>query len=226
MSKIETLNRLAREQSQPALQIVESVQTLQQTVGTLPAAVAAETAAALEPLAALRLDVQRVLEAYDQVTAIQRRTLDELTQQMSASAAASMEQRVSQVDKTLRELGAQVQSLRAATAAAEASSKAMQALPRQIAASAAQAAEQMQSSAGDLAQQADRARPRRWLQALALVLAGLVGGLAAAAGQAGLSRLLPPGAVQERAAALDALWSRATPQERELLKQIVNRPAN
>jgi len=223
MTKLETVQRLG-DSAAPQLQIVESVRALQQTVSTLPAAVAAETAAALEPLTRLRLDVQRVLETYDAVTEIQRRSLESMAQEMSDRAAAVMEAKAAALDKTLQGQQGQMQRMQQHLQALEASSKAMQALPRQIAASAAQAAEQMQSSAGDLAQQADRARPRRWLQALGLVLAGAVGGVTAATGQVALNRLVQPSDVQERADAMQMLLERATPQERALMQQIVNRP--
>ena len=135
MSKIETLKGLPT----PS-ELRRSVQELA-SLEHLPRLVSDEVTQALAPLMTLRQDVTRVLEAYDQVTAAQRRALDSLTAEMSASAAAAIEQRVAHLDKTLREMSAQVQSLRAATGAAEASAKGMQALPRQIAASAAQAAE-------------------------------------------------------------------------------------
>ena len=223
MSKIETLKAYAREQ--PQLQIVESVRALQQTVGTLPAAVAAETAAALEPLAALRLDVQRVLEAYDQVTAIQRRALDSLTAEMSASAAAAIEQRVAHLDKTLREMSAQVQSLRAATGAAEASAKGMQALPKKLANAATEAANEMQSSAGELARQAQEVRPSAWLTLGQMLGAAVLGALLVAAGQVALNRLVPPSDVQQNADWAASLWAKSSEQERKLLNQIASRPA-
>ena len=85
MTKLETVRAL--NDSGPQLQIVESVRTLQQSVSLmhedlkrLPGAVSTETAQTLEPLARLRQDVTQVLEAYDKVTAIQRKTLDELSE--------------------------------------------------------------------------------------------------------------------------------------------------
>ncbi|GJC02968.1 hypothetical protein KAM384_42490 [Aeromonas caviae] len=37
---------------------------------------------------------------------------------------------------------------------------------------------------------------------------------------------LPPSDVQQTADWANAIWNKATPKERELLEQIVNRPAN
>ncbi|NON33483.1 hypothetical protein, partial [Klebsiella pneumoniae] len=93
------------------MQIVESVRTLQQSLSLmhedlkrLPVAVSTETAQTLEPLARLQQDVTQVLEAYDKVTAIQRKTLDELTEQMSVSAAKAFERKAGELDKTISDL--------------------------------------------------------------------------------------------------------------------------
>jgi len=218
MSKIETLKGLPTPSE--LRQSVQELASLEQ----LPGLVAEQVTTALEPLHRMRGDVQRVLEAYDAVTAAQRRALESMAQEISDRATKGMEQKAAALDKTLQGLQGQARALQAATAAAEASARGLQALPKAVTAAAAEAAREMRSSAGLLAHQADRARPRRWLQALALVLAGAVGGAAAAAGQTALSRLLPPGAVQERADAMQMLLERATPQERALMQQIVNRP--
>ncbi len=112
--------------SGPQLQIVESVRTLQQSVSLmhedlkrLPGAVSTETAQTLEPLARLRQDVTQVLEAYDKVTAIQRKTLDELTQQMSASAAQAFEQKAGKLDATISDLSRSLSGLKTSLSSME-----------------------------------------------------------------------------------------------------------
>lgn len=212
MSKIETLKGLPT----PS-ELRQSVQDLQ-SLDQLPGLVAAEVTAALEPLARLRQDVQQVLQAYDAVTAHQRRALDEMAQEMSSRAVQGMQERAEVLDKTLQGLAGQARALQAATAAAESSSRGLQALPGKVTAAAAAAAGEMRSSAGLLAQQADRARPRMWRQALALVGAAVLAAVLVLAGQAGLSKLMP--------ADLEQAWAQASPADRDaLLRQIVSQRA-
>jgi hypothetical protein len=84
----------------------------------------------------------------------------------------------------------------------------------------------MTKAADQLTEAANKVRPSLWRQTLGLILAGVVGAMLVATGQVGLNRLVPPSDVQEAADWANAIWSKATPKERELLKQIVNRPAS
>lgn len=227
MSKLETVRAL--NDSGPQLQIVESVRTLQQVVSLmhedlkrLPGAVATETAQALEPLARLRQDVTQILEAYDKVTAIQRKTLDELTQEMSASAAQAFEQKAGKLDATIRDLSRSLSGLEASLSSMEQTAQQVATLPDKL----ASAQQGMMKAADQLIEAANETRPRLWRQALGLILAGAVGAMLAATGQVALNRLVPPSDVQQTADWASAIWNKATPNERELLKQIANRPAN
>lgn len=227
MTKLETVRAL--NDSGPQLQIVESVRTLQQAVSLmredlkqLPGAVSTETAQTLEPLARLRQDVTQVLEAYDRVTAVQRKTLDDLTQQMSASAAQAFEQKAGKLDVTISDLSRSLSGLKLSLSSMEQTVQQVAALPGKL----ASAQQSMSKAADQLTEAANETRPSLWQQALGLILAGALGALLAATGQAGLNKLLPPSDVQQTADWANAMWSKATPKERELLKQIVNRPAN
>lgn len=227
MTKLETVRAL--NDSGPQLQIVESVRTLQQSVRLmhedlkhLPDAISAETAQALEPLARLQQEVMQVLEAYDTVTAIQRQTLDELTQQMSASAAQSFEQKVEKLDATISDLSRSLSALKTSLSSMEQTAQQVASLPGKL----ASAQQSMTKAAEQLTEAANETRPRLWRQALGLILAGAVGAMLAATGQVALNRLVPPSDVQQTADWANAIWSKATPEERELLKRIANRPAN
>lgn len=227
MTKLETVRAL--NDSGPQLQIVESVRTLQQSVRLmhedlkrLPGAVSTETAQALEPLARLRQDVTQVLEAYDKVTAIQRKTLDELTQQMSASAAQAFEQKAGKLDATISDLSRSLSGLKTSLSSMEQTAQQVASLPGKL----ASAQQSMTKAADQLTEAANETRPRLWRQALGLILAGAVGAMLAATGQVALNRLVPPSDVQQTAEWATTIWSKATPKERELLKQIANRPAN
>jgi len=226
MTKLETVRAL--NDSGPQLQIVESVRTLQQSVSLmheelkrLPVAISTETAQTLEPLARLRQDVTQVLEAYDKVTAIQRKTLDELTQQMSASAAQTFEQKAGKLDATISDLSRSLSGLKTSLGRMEQTAQEMATLPGKL----ASAQQNMTKAADQLTEAANETRPSLWRQALGLILAGAVGAMLVATGQITLNRLVPPNDVQQTADWANAIWSKTTPKERELLKQIVNRPA-
>ena len=227
MTKLETVRAL--NDSGPQLQIVESVRTLQQAVSLmredlkqLPGAVSTETAQTLEPLTRLRQDVTQVLEAYDRVTAIQRKTLDELTQQMSTSAAQAFEQKAGKLDATISDLSRSLSGLKSSLSSMEQTAQQVATLPAKL----ATAQQSMSKAADQLTEAANETRPSLWQQALGLILAGTVGALLVGIGQAGLSRLVPPSDVQQKADWATSLWDKANPKEREWLKQIVNRPAN
>lgn len=220
MTKLETVRALS--DSAPQLQIVESIRTLQQSMSLmhedlkhLPGAVSTETAQALEPLARLRQDVMQVLEAYDNVTATQRKTLDELAQQMSASAAQTFEQKAGKLDATISDLSRSLSGLKTSLSSMEQTAQQVATLPGKLA-----------SAANQLTEAANETRPRLWRQALGLILAGAVGAMLSAGGQVVLNRLVPPNDVQKAAAWANTIWSKATLKERELIEQIVNRPAN
>ena len=227
MTKLETVRAL--NDSGPQLQIVESVRTLQQSLSLmhedlkrLPVAVSTETAQTLEPLARLQQDVTQVLEAYDKVTAIQRKTLDELTQQMSASAAKAFEQKAGELDKTISDLSNSLSGLETSISSMKQTAEQVADLPGNL----VSAQQNMAQAAIKLTEAANKTRPRLWRQALGLILAGAVGAMLVATGQVALNRLVLPSDVQQTADWANAIWNKATPKERELLEQIVNRPAN
>lgn len=227
MTKLETVRAL--NDSGPQLQIVESVRTLQQSLSLmhedlkrLPVAVSTETAQTLEPLARLQQDVTQVLEAYDKVTAIQRKTLDELTQQMSVSAAKAFERKAGELDKTISDLSNSLSGLETSISSMKETAGQVVALPGNL----VSAQQNMAQAAIKLTEAANKTRPRLWRQALGLILAGAVGAMLVATGQVALNRLVLPSDVQQTADWANAIWNKATPKERELLEQIVNRPAN
>ena len=226
MSKLETVRAL--NDSAPQLQIVESVRGLQQAVNLmhedlnhLPESVANETAKALQPLTKLREDVKQVLEAYDKVTALQRKTLDELTQHMGASAAQTFEQKAGKLDATIGYLSGNLAGLKSSLDSMEQTAQKVSKLPDEL----TSAARSMRDAAERLIAAANETRPKWWSQAMGLILAGVVGAMLVATGQVALERLVPPSDVQQNATWANTVWSKATPKERELLEKIVKRPA-
>ena len=205
MSKLETVRAL--DASAPQLQIVESVKALQETLKALPDAVALEVANALSPLRTLPQDVRKALEAFDAITAQQRRSLDALAEQMTESAAKTFQAKAAKLDASLNGLKALEQTAQQIRNAPEALE---------------QATEDMRSMAAILIQSADR--PRWWKTALLMIFATAIGGTLAASGQAALTRYLPPSEIQQNAEYWRVVWKMATPKERKSIEAILNRP--
>jgi len=224
MTKLQSIQAL--NDSGPQLQIVESVRALQQAVSQmnedlkhLPGAVSTETAQALEPLSLLRQEVTQILEAYDRVTAHQRRALDELTQQMSVSAAQAFEQKAGKLDLILSDLARSLSGLKSSLNSMEQTAQQVTTLPARL----TSAQQNMIRAADQLAEAANETRPRFWRQALGLILAGTAGAMLAATGQVVLNRLLPPDDIQMKADWASTLWSRASEKERDLFQKITGR---
>ena len=225
MSKLEMVKAL--NDSGPQLQIVQAVMTLEtQTealrsmLGSLPQAVAEQTAEALVPLAKLREEVIQVLTAYDQVTAAQRQTLEELTQKMSTSAAAAFEQKTAKLDKTISVLSRSLLGLTSSIDTMTQTAQNIETIPDQL----KKSAQAMTTTANELNASARSTRPKVWKQALGLILASVIAAILVLTGQVASNRLLPPSAVQQNAAWADQVWRKATPEERALLNQIASRP--
>lgn len=225
MSKLEMVRNF--NDTEPQLQIVQSVKTLQQTVremnddlNRLPGAVSAETASALEPLSKLRQEVKQVLAAYDKVNQNQRQTLDELSRHMTEQAAATFESRARKLESSISGLSVEASTLKASIKRTEQAAGQMQALPKRL--SSSQKA--MTQAADELTLAANKTRPRIWRQVIGLVLAGAVGAVLVMTGQAAFERLLPKSAEQKNATWAAKVWSHATPKERRFLNQIASRP--
>ena len=115
--------------------------------------------------------------------------------------------------------------MKSTVASMEASSKSMQSLPKKLANAATEAANEMQSSAAELARQAQQVRPSVWLVLGQMLGAAMLGAVLVAAGQVALNRILPPSETQQNADWAASLWTKSTEAERKLLNQIASRPA-
>lgn len=199
----------------PQLQIVQSVREMQSSLQTLPDAIA-------QTVVPLQASTESMAQRLDEALAAQRRALDALTAEMASSAAAAMQQQAQALAKPLQQMQAQAQALAQSVRATEATLRRIESLPDRISA----AAGEMRSAAAELRSAAQDARPRWWPMLAAAVGAGVLAALLVLTGRGVFERLLPPGDVQQRAQAWAALMQRATPAERESIRQIVNRPAN
>ena len=145
-----------------------------------------------------------------------------MRQRLSASAAQAFEQKAGKLDATISDLSRSLSGLKTSLSSMEQTAQQVASLPGKL----TSAQQGMTKAADQLTEAANETRPRLWRQALGLILAGAVGAMLAATGQVALNRLVPPSDVQQTADWANTIWSKATPKERELLKQIVNRPAN
>ena len=141
---------------------------------------------------------------------------------MSASAAKAFEQKAGELDKTISDLSNSLSGLETSISSMKQTAEQVADLPGNL----VSAQKDMTQAANKLTEAANETRPRLWRQALGLILAGAVGAMLVATGQVALNRLVPPSDVQQTADWANAIWNKATPKERELLEQIVNRPAN
>ncbi|MBD3777418.1 MAG: hypothetical protein IE920_09875, partial [Thiotrichales bacterium] len=145
-----------------------------------------QTAEALEPWENLRAEVQQAITAYDQVTAAQRQTLDELTNEMIDKASQTFEQKVVELDKTISDLS---KNLPVLTSSIDTMTKIAQNIER-IPDRLKKSAEELTTTANELSAAARSTRPKLWRQALILILAGAVGAMLVATGQVALNRLV------------------------------------
>lgn len=211
-SKMAQAAAMGRQAPEP--QIVRSVSALRQTVAalqqelaSLPQAVADRTAESLEPLAQLRSEVTQVVRAYEQVTAVQRRAMDELAEETARKATEALREHVQSLQRTLAALEAPREALRAA-----------ESLPGRL-----EAVTERLSAAAALARPPS---PRRRLAEMAAV--GILAGGLALGGMLVSEQLRRDDApaptltaeMQRDAAFGQRVWRNATPEERALLRAI------
>ena len=222
MSKIETLNRLAREQSQPALQIVESVQTLQRSIEQLqsmpqqleqlPDAIAA----IMGPMTA---STEAMAERVDKLASTQREAIQQFVAQMQGEMRQTIKTPVDAINRDLQTLRESMRSLTGAMSDVETVSKKLQRQSDEL--RSAQTA--MMQTAQELQRHAQRARGNPFMRLIGLLTVGIV---SAAATLTGVHVLGPRLDDTARAAAqMRHIMTVATDAEVELLRQIVRRPA-
>lgn len=234
MAALQSLPEQTASSTKQALeQVRQQIDQMQRELATLPEAVASETSQALRGLETLRQDVTAVLKAYDQVTAHQRQSLDELTKEMTSKASQAFEAKAQSLHAPLGALEAKAQDLSTSIQKLTGTASQIAGLPQRLttaAGSMTSAASTLNTSARALQEAAESLRPPLWKRlgtvAAVAVLAGAAGAMLPETGRAALSRLLPPAAEQQELATFRAMWRKATPKERESMQEIARRPAN
>ena len=228
MSKLQTVKALNDSSQQlqtieQARALQESAHLLRQSLDSLPEAVAQQVSESLQSLDRVSGQVQQALQSFDLVNQAQRATLEHMTERMTESAAESFQAQAERLGQTVQSQSHQTEKLTRAVRGMDETLTEVQALPKRL-----QAAQQSMSEAAEQLQEAAASsRSRWWMPILQTVLGGLLAGLVVLAGMHVSSKPAQPDAEQARQAEwARAAWSKATEQERELLQQIVSRPAN
>lgn len=228
MSKLQTVKALNDSSQQlqtieQARQLQEAAHLLRQSLDSLPEAVAQQVSESLQSLDRVSSQVQQALMSFDLVNQAQRQTLESLTERMAENASQSFQEQAQRLGQTVQSQSHQTEKLARAVRGMGEALTDVQALPKRL-----QAAQQsMNEAAEQLQEAAASSRSRWWMPILQTVLGGLLAGLVVLGGMYALNRPAQPDAAQQRAATFgQQVWNKATPQERELLQQIANRPAN
>lgn len=244
MSKIETLRHLPTPSDlrQSVLQIQRALDdssyrldaTARQVrdLEQLPQLVAeqvSEALKALDPILSMRSDLLKVLEVYDQVTELQRSSLEAMVKELSSKAAQAMQQKTASLTTALKSVTENTTELfRGLEVSMNLMSEAVseiQKLPAQLTIDLSSSVTSLKDQAMALGKAAsalkvetDRARSRpRWKILGELLAVATVAALLVVVGLAGLNKLLPPTDAQ--------IWAKAIDKEKVFLNQIVARPA-
>lgn len=204
------------EQMQQLRQMIEQISS---ELRSLPTAVATETSQALSSIETLRQTISNMGSQIDKLATVQRAATDALTDTLAEAAGPLLQQAADPLTNAINRMNTALGEI-------EKSSNNLTENLNDI----VQLPDKIEGQAENLQTAALRVMPKWWKWLGALMLAGVMGGLVAGAGmeigRAALNRLVPPSDVQQAADWANTIWSKATPKERELLKQIVNRPAN
>lgn len=215
--------------------VVSQVQELNE-LQKLPELITEQVSLTLAPLETLRQDVESIRSAFDQVTTAQRLTLDTLAQEISRKSVKAMATKVQALDPPIKALTDSTNKIfdgiRVSMNLLTTETGKISALPGALKTDLGLSAGDLKTESGKLVTAAlklkgetDRARAQPWKAWGLLVIASMLGALLVAAGQAGLSWLLPPSALQKDASWMQTVWAKATPDEKELLNRIASRPA-
>jgi hypothetical protein len=218
---LEPLQQINRElQGLPSMISTETAKALEplsqigQELRSLPQEVAEETATALEPLrqinrelsvlSQIKMDIQQALTAYDKMTAAMRSTLEALTVQQH--------NQISQLLKPISDSSQAIVTLK--TTIKEMSTN----IQEEITA--------IETTVVSAETKLNKMLPRWWRTPALLVISAALGATIAMTGYLAFEKLLPPTDVQKNATWAQTVWNKATPEEKELLNQIVSRPVN
>jgi len=227
MSKIETMQRYAREQTAQELQIVQSITALQMSMSelqSLPPLLRSLPSAIAQSAAPMQSALDTMSARLDETLTLQRSSLDQMSEQLTIKAAAAMRMQAETMNRDLQTIREHARTLIASLDTATDAAKTLRAQTAEVKSAHAS----MMQSAEALQTAAKAARSRGWIsRLLGLITVALMSAAAVVTGGHALERHLDSDSVQttEQARAWRVLQERATERERALLRQIVNRPA-
>ena len=199
-------------------QIKQDIEQLSQTLvetraelKELPEAIAQETSKALTPLQTMQDLLPQIAEAFDQVEATQRDSLQQLSEEMVSMSTKELQNTVQPIKESLQQLNSTTKELRALH-------------PELLAMTAQLQTTSDQLSAQIAAQRKEQNKPL-WRRALVTAAISVTTALVILIGQAALEPTKADPDTQADAQWARQIWSKANEQERALLMQIVTRPA-
>lgn len=151
----------------------------------------------LMSLPRLHQQVDEIAQALDRILAIQRQALEEMVEYMTDRATQTIEQKTSRLDQTMQKLAMLPDALTSAQ-------------------------REMKAAAEALVIETEKARGWLWAQVTVVIASAVVIGMATVYFASRSPQL--PADVLQKAQWADAVLSRATPKEKELLRQIAARP--
>lgn len=172
----------------------------------LPEAIAQETSKALAPLQTMQEALPQIAEAFDQVESTQRDSLQQLSEEMVAMSSQGLQNTLAPLQEELQQLGRARKELTAMQAQLTATMPQLMAHSQQLS-----------------QHRAERRKP--WRRALVTAAISLLSALIVVIGQAAFAPTKVDPDTQANAQWAQQVWSKATEQERELLRQIATRPA-
>lgn len=224
---VQALGQMLAETSERLDKTARQVQSLEQ-LPDLVADQVSEAMKALDPVLSMRQDVLKSLEAFDQIAAVQRETLESLAQELSNRATSSMQEKtallVTVLESVTEKTDTLLMGLKVSMNSMTKAVGTIQNLPAQLTTDLSgsvtdlnTAAAELKTAGMELKKQTDRAKSRpRWKAFAELTAVAVLAAMLVLVGQVGLSKILPPGDAQ--------LWTKATEKERLSLNQIASRP--
>lgn len=226
---------------------LSQIEALQSSLDQLPPAVAAQLMETIGPLMGLPGQVQKALEAFDQITQAQRDAVMDITEEMTRQSTSLMDARAMALDAAIKQAGESAAQLATHFQSAEVTAANLSKAVASVNGSAVQMRDSASAILNKLGQDAMKIAdamgqqleqmkqiakpPPPWKLPAMLLVCSLASAGLTLTGARLLSEPRPPviaqipAQVQSDADLMKSLLSKATPKESALMKEIVSRPA-
>lgn len=199
-------------------QIKQDIEQLSQTLAEtraelkeLPEAIAQETSKALTPLQTMQDLLPQIAEAFDQVEATQRDSLQQLSEEMVSLSSKELQSTVQPIKEGLKQLNSTTKELRS--------------LHPELLAMTGQLQTSSDQLSAQIAAQRKELNQPLWRRALVTAAISITAALVVVIGQVALEPTKTDPDTQADAQWARQIWNKANEQERALLMKIATRPA-